>query len=524
MTIDGPRIVLAPLVFVVETAIMLAAWMFWHPGRTVALAGAGLVGWLLGPYAATGLAVWLILFAFAWWCAAGVAGWFRRPKGVWPDRAWRAVRSWERWVGSWWRPWWRERWVYRRRWFETMQEAVLTIPRPRRIDKVPRIVKVEVGPFGDVVHVRTLTGHTIDQYERNAEMFAEACGMQSCRVYPRYTTPGRWLRPGMVTVTDPDGSERRRPGLGYRKGGKRIPGQVSLEFTREDVLTEPLAPIPIPASVEDVDYHAVPIGRTEAGDSWTVKVHGSHHLVAGITGSGKGSIMWSIIKGLAPAIRSGHVALWAIDPKGGQELFRGRPLYKRYCDSTPIEMTAMLGELVAEMDRRAQKYKPLGRDHWPTVEEPLILCVIDECSRLFVPLSKKKPDMDAVAEAKARVTLLVNQGRSLGIHVLALLQDPRKEVIDMRDLFPDRTALALKSPSYVDMTLYPGASASGIRCDRIQRDQQGRGFAWNDKRRSIIAVRAAYVSDEEIAELVLNYSPGPRGPDLLDQIERSAAG
>lgn len=515
-------LVIVPLLFLAETAIVLAFWLLWHPGRAAAIMAAILVPPVLGLSAhdALGLALDFVILAVSWWAFASVAGWFRRPKRAWAQWVARWF-SWERWIGVWWRPWWRERWVYGRNWGETMQEAFLTIVRAHALDKQPRIAKVEVGPFGDVVHVKMLKGQTVELYERKADAFAGDFGMQTCRVYPRYTTPGRWLRPGMVTVKDEDGTERRRPGLGKRKGGARVPGQVSLEFTKQDVLTEALAPIPIPASVEDVDYHAVTVGRTEAGEPWTLKVHGSHLLVAGLTGSGKGSILWSVLKGLAPAIKSGHVVVWAIDPKGGMELFRGRPLYTRYCDSTPAEMTAMLGDLVGEMDRRTQKYKPMTRQHEPTVEEPLIVCVIDECAKLFVPLSKKKADTDVAAEAKARVTLLVNQGRSCGIHVLALLQNPRKEVVDMRDEFPDRVALRLLSAGYTDMMFWQGAAASGVRCDRIQRDQQGRGFAWNDKRRSVIAVRAAYVSDDEIADLVLNYSPGPRGEDLLDELERS---
>jgi S-DNA-T family DNA segregation ATPase FtsK/SpoIIIE len=47
---------------------------------------------------------------------------------------------------------------------------------------------------------------------------------------------------------------------------------------------------------------------------------GSHVLVAGVTGSGRGSVVRSIIRRVAPAIRDHTVDIWAIDPKGGMEL------------------------------------------------------------------------------------------------------------------------------------------------------------------------------------------------------------
>jgi DNA segregation ATPase FtsK/SpoIIIE, S-DNA-T family len=516
--------VIVPLWFFAETMILFAVWALWHPKRVLAIAGYLWSMATLGvsAYDVLGVTLWLAVFLVVWWAVAGIVGWFPRSKRPWLQNVVRVLVSWERWVGSWWRPWWRERWVYGRSWGETMQEAYLTIVRPHAIDKVPRIRKIDVGPFGDSVHVKMLRGQTIDLFERSAEAFAEAFGMQSCRVYPRYTTPGRWPRPAMIEVTDEDGTVRRRPGLGRRAGGQRMPGHVTLEFSRKDVLAEPLAPIPIPASVEDVDLHAIPVGRTEGGERWTLKIRGSHLLVAGLTGAGKGSILWSILKGLAPAIKVGLVHVWAFDPKGGMELFRGRALFREYVDAGPAAMHEKLGVLVKELERRTQKYKLAERDHVPTLEEPQIVCLIDEAAALFVPRSKaEKPICD---ECKSRVALLVNQGRSVGINLVLLLQNPRKEVIDMRDEIPDRVGMRLLSAQYGDMVFWQGAAAAGIRCDRILRSQPGRAFAWNDQRRAIIAVRAAYVSDEEIADLVAEYAPGPRGEDLLDELEAGAAG
>ncbi len=67
----------------------------------------------------------------------------------------------------------------------------------------------------------------------------------------------------------------------------------------------------------------MPVGVVEDGAPWALPVLGTHLLVAGATGAGKGSVVWSLIRGLAPAIRDGSVQLWVVDPKGGMELGAG---------------------------------------------------------------------------------------------------------------------------------------------------------------------------------------------------------
>ena len=113
----------------------------------------------------------------------------------------------------------------------------------------------------------------------------------------------------------------------------------------------------------------MPIGRQEDGEPWRLQVLGTHMLVAGMTGAGKGSVLWSLLRGLGPEIRDGRVQVWAIDPKGGMELGPGRPLYTRFAvpDLTdlnaPYERIAVLLEdAVQVMQQRAQR--PGGR-HGP---------------------------------------------------------------------------------------------------------------------------------------------------------------
>jgi S-DNA-T family DNA segregation ATPase FtsK/SpoIIIE len=104
------------------------------------------------------------------------------------------------------------------------------------------------------------------------------------------------------------------------------------------------------------------------------------------------------------------------------------------------------------------------------------------------------------------------QGRAVGVCVVAALQDPRKEVLAFRDLFPAKIALRLDEPVQVDMVLGDGAREQGARCDRIADTLQGVGYVRVDGVREPIRVRAAYVTDEDIATTATDYG----GPRTLD--------
>ena len=57
--------------------------------------------------------------------------------------------------------------------------------------------------------------------------------------------------------------------------------------------------------------------------------------------------------------------------------------------------------------------------------------------------------------------LLLSQGRAVGVVVVGAIQDPRKDVLPQRDLFPIRIGLRLNEADHVDLTLgrAPGTAA-----------------------------------------------------------------
>jgi S-DNA-T family DNA segregation ATPase FtsK/SpoIIIE len=95
--------------------------------------------------------------------------------------------------------------------------------------------------------------------------------------------------------------------------------------------------------------------------------------------------------------------------------------------------------------------------------------------------------------------------------VVGALQDPRKETIPFRDLFPTRIALALVEAEQTDLVLGRGARQRGADCSRIPLTQPGTAWVWCDGETEPTRVRASWVSDVDIAALAETYAPGRGG-------------
>jgi S-DNA-T family DNA segregation ATPase FtsK/SpoIIIE len=270
------------------------------------------------------------------------------------------------------------------------------------------------------------------------------------------------------------------------------PGLVILELIRADTLADAIHALPFSA---EVDLAALPVGRCENGTQWLLRVISTHVLIAGATGAGKGSVIWSMVRALLPAIASGWVQVWALDPKR-MELSFGRSLFCRYACQAAA-MVELLEAAVTEMHDRAARFGGTTRTFTPSVEFPFLVVLIDELAFL----TAYQPERNLRRRAEAAIATLTSQGRSVGVCVVGALQDPRKDVISLRNLFPTRIALRLDESDQVDMVLGDGARDRGALADLISPlpdTGAGVGYVRLDGSPDPVRVRAAYVADEDI--------------------------
>jgi len=360
---------------------------------------------------------------------------------------------------------WRH-WFYRRRWHSAMTLAGLA-PMYRGKAMLPVLGRVRAAGAVDLVTVGLVTGQAPGDFADRAENLAHAFKVSLCRV--------RSAAPGMVT----------------------------LELVRADTLSQPIPALPIRA---EVDLSALPVGRCENGSPWLLRLLATHVLIAGAAGSGKGSVIWSLIRALLPAILGGWVRIWALDPKR-MELSYGRAIFARYAD-TPAAMVELLEAAVKEMHDRAARFGGKTRTFLPSAEFPFLVVLIDELAFL----TAYQPERDLRKRAEAAIATLTSQGRSVGVCVVGALQDPRKDVISLRNLFPTRIALRLDESEQVDMVLGDGARDRGALADEISPlPQTGAGVAYVRLEASPdpVRVRAAFVSDEDIHAMVATVTLDP---------------
>ena len=153
--------------------------------------------------------------------------------------------------------------------------------------------------------------------------------------------------------------------------------------------------------------------------------------------------------------------MWALDPKR-MELSFGRALFHRYACHAAA-MVELLEAAVAEMHDRAGQFGGGTRTFTPSAGFPFVVVLVDELAFL----TAYQPERDLRKRAEAAIATLTSQGRSVGVCVVGALQDPRKDVISLRNLFSTRIALRLDESDQVDMVLGDGARDRGALADQI---------------------------------------------------------
>ncbi|UPK75693.1 hypothetical protein MU582_03350 [Nocardioidaceae bacterium SCSIO 66511] len=446
----------------------IVGWLLLRPVRLVALGLGGLLGWSLSSYGLPLLAG-LVLFGLA---GLGLWAW-RRPEAFRQRVVWRLHGR-------------LRRFRLRRRWDGVIAGCGLTGKDPDGSVVFPSVGSVVSSPSMDRFLTRIPAGQTIGDWTAKADALAVGLNAESCRI----RTPGR--RAGVMPWTRRRGFERR---------------VVRVELIRHDVLSQPVQPFGV---AESPALKRLPVALTEDGTPYRLRLLGTHLLIVGQTGAGKGSVLWSIVNHVAPGISSGLVRVVGFDPKFN-ELTMGAPLFHQLYDGDGSVMADGLERLVAVNDERKKAMRGRSRLHVPTVDEPFYLVLVDELAALIAYMADKA----AKKRIEAALSTLLTQGRAQAITVVGAVQDPRKEILSMRDLFPSRVALSLRTSEQVDMVLGDGARERGALCDQIPLALPGTGYAVVDGVPDPVRLRFPFTSDEQIRALAAAH-PAPRDAEVID--------
>lgn len=289
------------------------------------------------------------------------------------------------------------------------------------------------------------------------------------------------------------------------------PLAATVTFSFDDPLSQLVRPL---AVAPEPDLAAVAVGVQEDGSQWRVRLLGTHVLVVGVTGAGKGSVVWSLLRGVAGGIASGLVEVWAVDGKAGMELSPGRAMFTRFA-TTVEDGVDLLEQAAVVMTERATRLAGKARAHTPTLAEPLIIIVVDEVALL----TAYQPDRKLRDRAEKALAVIATQGRAPGVVLVAALQDPRKEVLSLRNLFPTKVGMRLDEKVQVDMVLGEGAWDAGAACHQIPESMPGVAYVKVDGVREPVRVRASFLDDEAITALAAGYPAPVRVTGLTAEIE-----
>jgi DNA segregation ATPase FtsK/SpoIIIE, S-DNA-T family len=377
---------------------------------------------------------------------------------IWPA-------SFDKWVTARMRSRWRAWRTYRHPWTTICTLHGLTATLGERT-LVPTLQSVTIGTTCDLVTVQILIGQSVADWQNKAAALAESFRAQ--RLTIRSTSPR----------------------------------EIKITAHHRDALANPIA-LRRPTRDGKLNPAHIGVGATEGGKWWRLPVLGHHILVAGATGSGKGSVLWSLLAGLAPGIRAGWIRVLVVDPKGGMEFGRGQKLLGDFAYDNGHDTVALLRAATRTMQARAQRLRGHTRLHNPSVDEPLIVLIVDEIASLTAYIGDRK----VRAEAEQLLGLLLSQGRAVGVSVIAAVQDPSKDVLPIRQLFSIRIGLRMTESSQTTMVLGTAARDAGAVCDQIPTATPGVGYVCQDGSADPVRVRAFHVTDADIDYLAAQFAP-----------------
>ncbi|MGC9155313.1 MAG: DNA translocase FtsK 4TM domain-containing protein, partial [Ferrimicrobium sp.] len=308
------------------------------------------------------------------------------------------------------------------------------------LERRGRVLESALGSHGVTVKVVNMTvGPTVTRYElelAEGVKVARVLALQRDIAYAMAATDVRILAPipGKSAI------------------GVEVPNRVREVVTLGDVLASP--------QMERANkVLEVPLGRDISGTAAVFDIAAMPHvLVAGSTGSGKSSLINSLLTSLLVRNTPRELRLILVDPKRVElSQYNALPHLLTSVVVDPKKAAHALNWAVVEMERRYDilahwgvrdivGYRELialsaGRedpDEGPPEELPYILVVIDELNDLM---------MAAPRDVEDSICRIAQKARAVGVHLVIATQRPSVDVITgvIKTNVPSRIAFAVAS-------------------------------------------------------------------------------
>jgi len=220
----------------------------------------------------------------------------------------------------------------------------------------------------------------------------------------------------------------------------------------------------------------------------------AHVLIAGTTGSGKSSLVRTMIISMAMWSTTAELAMVLIDPKGSE-----------FNDLASLPHLAM--DIITDPKQAAQALDMLATtmDSGNDRAETTVVIVIDEVADLLMTAGRK---------ATHALTRLTQRGRSAGLHIIAATQKPTAEALGslIKANFPLRLVGRVTSPE-------EAKTASGYAGTGAERLQGAGAFIAVSSERHYFT--AAHASRTQVAALIrqIQVVAGPARERLIIPVD-----
>ena len=245
------------------------------------------------------------------------------------------------------------------------------------------------------------------------------------------------------------------------------------------------------ASRDSLD--GVTVGKSVDCRPVRLAVRGSHTLIIGLTGSGKGSAIASIIAALCRCSEPWELSF--VDLKMGTEAAYYEHLITRHA-YTLQDAATLVDELLDMVRQRATALHGQTRNLEPTAEYPMQILVIDEAAELSAGVDKKTKELSQhILQA---LDELLRLGRAWGFSCIAATQDPRVESFKLRPRFPQRLCLRVNDEAEAKMCMGNHAIDAGATPWLLSSDKPGACWFASTEGGNPLLFRFRFYTDEEI--------------------------